>query len=405
MVQLDSLVIQPVHSIIQIPLVFLSMLRTLHSKTILNILASSKSCHCRVSSGFDNVWSVPDKIGSSSKVSEEAITTSASQALGFEPTRTPTYMRRESFTDYHFPIEDRPELAQIATILSRAETQATVRTQPKVKDEGDSHLERKDTVAQMELNDPTFDPEKPEFNFHLWVRKFIRSMEEQGIKQRRAGFVFKNLTISGSGAALQLQNNVASLLMAPFRLQDYLGHAPEKQILRNFNGSVRSGEMLIVLGRPGSGCSTFLKAICGELAGLQMDDKSVVHYNGIPQERFIKELKGDIVYNQENEKHFPHLTVGQTLEFAAAARTSSARVFGVPRQAFSRYMAKIAMNIFGLSHTRNTKVGNDFVRGVSGGKESGSVSLKWRWLVAPSAHGIILLGVWTQLLLLKLSDL
>ena len=126
--------------------------------------------------------------------------------------------------------------------------------------------------------------------------------------------------------------------------------------------------MLIVLGRPGSGCSTFLKSICGELAGLNMDEKSVVHYNGIPQGRFIKELKGDIVYNQENEKHFPHLTVGETLKFAAAARTPSARVLGVPRKTFSSYMAKIVMNIFGLSHTNNTKVGNDFVRGVSGGE-------------------------------------
>jgi ATP-binding cassette, subfamily G (WHITE), member 2, PDR len=304
----------------------------------------------------------------SSNVSEERIDTPKSPGPWFEPIRTRTYTRRESASDYQFPTEDQPELARIATVLSRPELQTALPTQPKPEDGEKAQLERRDTVAGMEYSDPKFNPEKPEFDFYLWTRKFLRAIEEEGIKQRRAGFTFKNLNVSGSGAALQLQNNVASLLMTPFRLREYFGNAPEKQILRNFNGSVRSGEMLIVLGRPGSGCSTFLKSICGELAGLQMDEKSVVHYNGITQDRFIKELKGDIVYNQENEKHFPHLTVGETLEFAAAARTPSARVLGVPRKAFSDYMAKVMMNIFGLSHTRNTKVGNDFVRGVSGGE-------------------------------------
>ncbi|ERF75245.1 hypothetical protein EPUS_00037 [Endocarpon pusillum Z07020] len=311
---------------------------------------------------------------SSSGTSEEDIPRPISPGPRFEPIRTSTYTNRgstytsrESMLEYGFPTEDGPELAEIATILSRAESLATRPVESKSED-GAPQLRRQDTVAGMEYNDPKFNPETPEFDFYLWARKFLQTIEKEGIKQRRAGFTFKNLTVSGSGAALQLQKNVASLLMAPFRLREYFGDAPEKQILRNFNGSVRSGEMLIVLGRPGSGCSTFLKSICGELAGLEMDKKSVVHYNGIPQDRFIKEMRGDVVYNQENEKHFPHLTVGETLDFAAAARTPSARVLGVPRKDFSQYMAKIMMNIFGLGHTRNTKVGNDFVRGVSGGE-------------------------------------
>lgn len=38
------------------------------------------------------------------------------------------------------------------------------------------------------------------------------------------------------------------------------------------------------------------------------------------------------------------------------------------RAEYSQYAAKIIMAIFGLSHTYNTKVGNDFIRGVSGGE-------------------------------------
>ncbi len=38
------------------------------------------------------------------------------------------------------------------------------------------------------------------------------------------------------------------------------------------------------------------------------------------------------------------------------------------RKEYCRYIAVVVMAIFGLSHTYNTKVGNDFIRGVSGGE-------------------------------------
>ncbi len=38
------------------------------------------------------------------------------------------------------------------------------------------------------------------------------------------------------------------------------------------------------------------------------------------------------------------------------------------RKEFVQYVAKVVMAAFGLSHTYNTKVGNDFIRGVSGGE-------------------------------------
>jgi ABC-type multidrug transport system ATPase subunit len=83
----------------------------------------------------------------------------------------------------------------------------------------------------------------------------------------------------------------------------------------------------------------------------------------------VKQFKGEIVYNQEVDKHFPHLTVGETLEFAARVRTPQQRLIeGVSREFWAKHMAAVIMTIFGLSHTYNTKVGNDFVRGVSGGE-------------------------------------
>jgi len=62
------------------------------------------------------------------------------------------------------------------------------------------------------------------------------------------------------------------------------------------------------------------------------------------------------------------MTVGQTLEFAASARTPTVRVKDMSRGDYAKHVASVIMAVFGLSHTYNTKVGNDFVRGVSGGE-------------------------------------
>jgi ABC-type multidrug transport system ATPase subunit len=96
------------------------------------------------------------------------------------------------------------------------------------------------------------------------------------------GIVFKNLNVYGSGAALQFQETVSGLLTGPLRLPEMIrdSRSPRRRILKDFNGLLKKSEMLLVLGRPGAGCSTFLKSLCGELHGLDLDKESVIHYNG-----------------------------------------------------------------------------------------------------------------------------
>jgi ABC-type multidrug transport system ATPase subunit len=49
-------------------------------------------------------------------------------------------------------------------------------------------------------------------------------------------------------------------------------------------------------------------------------------------------------------------------------RTPSQRIQGMSRSEYCQYIARVVMAVFGLSHTYHTKVGNDYVRGVSGGE-------------------------------------
>lgn len=253
-------------------------------------------------------------------------------------------------------IIENEELRRIATVLSR---NSLAGQHPNL-----------DQVMSFANGDPTLDPTNKAFDSQRWAQHIFGQIESQGIRSARTGIMFKDLTVSGTGAAVQLQETLGSTLTSPLRPGELLSARknPPKKILNTFDGLLRSGELVIVLGRPGSGCTTLLKTMTGELTGLNLDKSSVVSYDGISQQQIIKEFKGDVVYNQEVDRHFPHLTVGQTLEFAAAARTPSNRLQGMSRKDFSSTMTQVTMAICGLSHTYNTKVGDDFVRGVSGGE-------------------------------------
>jgi ABC-type multidrug transport system ATPase subunit len=81
-----------------------------------------------------------------------------------------------------------------------------------------------------------------------------------------------------------------------------------------------------------------------------------------------RNFKGETVYNAESDTHFPHLTVKQTLEFAAALRMPRNRIIGNSREDHIQQMTAVAMAVCGLTHVHDVKVGSDYVRGVSGGE-------------------------------------
>lgn len=147
--------------------------------------------------------------------------------------------------------------------------------------------------------DAALNPESADFDVTKWVRNFISQLNDQGHTSSKLGVLWQDLDVYGSGSALQLQENVTSVLAAPLRAGELFRKKQPKHILHSFNGVLRSGELLVVLGRPGSGCSTFLKAICGELHGLTLGKSSRIHYNGATMAEMSREFKGEVIYNQE----------------------------------------------------------------------------------------------------------
>ncbi|PWY68767.1 ABC-transporter [Aspergillus eucalypticola CBS 122712] len=212
------------------------------------------------------------------------------------------------------------------------------------------------------------DPTSPHFDLSQWMLHQVQQFEGDS-SARKTGVVFRDVTVQGSGSEIQTQHTVLSSVYAPV-LGGTFSRGPKtaKTILHDVHGHVEQGEMLLVLGRPGAGCSTMLKTISAETNGLDLSSNSVISYSGIPQPLMKKNFKGELLYNQEVEKHFPHLTVGETLNFAATARTPRLLPNEMSRKEYIRHIRDVVMAVFGLSHTVNTKVGSDFVRGVSGGE-------------------------------------
>lgn len=81
-----------------------------------------------------------------------------------------------------------------------------------------------------------------------------------------------------------------------------------------------------------------------------------------------KQFRGEAIYTAEVDVHFPKMTVGDTLSFAAEARSPRVPPAGLSQREYARHLRDVTMSTFGIGHTLNTIVGNDFIGGVSGGE-------------------------------------
>ncbi|KAF9887930.1 hypothetical protein FE257_009452 [Aspergillus nanangensis] len=224
------------------------------------------------------------------------------------------------------------------------------------------------------VDDPesTVNPHSAKFKARDWMKMLlaIKSRDPDRYPDRTAGVAFKNLNVHGFGSPTDYQKDVLNSVMEIATMaRKMVGMKMQRiQILREFDGLVKSGEMLVVLGRPGSGCSTLLKTIAGEMNGIEMSEESVLNYQGISSKQMQKYFRGEAIYSAETDIHFPQLSVGDTLKFAALARAPRNRFEGISADQYAEHMRDVVMAMLGLSHTINTRVGNDFIRGVSGGE-------------------------------------
>ncbi|KAI5794530.1 ABC transporter [Pyronema domesticum] len=255
------------------------------------------------------------------------------------------------------------EMSRQMSGVSRTESRRISRTQSRRVDEEKEDPEKVD-----------FEEEDEPFDLEQHLRGNESSEREAGIKPKRIGVIWQDLVVSGMGGTKNFVRTfpdaVTGFFNVPGTIAGLLGYgnkSKEVDILSGFKGVLKPGEMCLVLGRPGSGCTTFLKVIANQRVGYTKVDGEVM-YGRFSADTFSKRYRGESVYNEEDDVHNPTLTVGQTLEFALDTKTPEKRPAGMSKQQFKDNIVELLLKMFNITHTKNTVVGNQFIRGVSGGE-------------------------------------
>lgn len=140
---------------------------------------------------------------------------------------------------------------------------------------------------------------------------------------------------------------------------------------------------LLVLGRPGSGCTSLLRVLSNHREAFQ-EVQGETWYGSMNHVE-TKKFRQQIVLNTEGKSwaveaieklltisddiHFPTLTVNQTMKFALRNKVPRDRPSRVEEKGhFVQDMRDHILGSLGINHTQKTFVGNEFIRGVSGGE-------------------------------------
>ncbi|XP_077244039.1 ABC transporter G family member 21-like [Tasmannia lanceolata] len=146
----------------------------------------------------------------------------------------------------------------------------------------------------------------------------------------------------------------------------------DRAILSGVTGIVRPGEIMAMLGPSGSGKTTLLTALAGRLPG---KISGGITYNGQPFSSSIKRKTGFVT---QDDVLYPHLTVLETLTYAAMLRLPKT----LTRQEKLNQAESVLVEL-GLTRCRNSIIGGPLLRGVSGGERK-RVSIGQEMLVNPS---------------------
>ncbi|EMS61936.1 Pleiotropic drug resistance protein 4 [Triticum urartu] len=178
-------------------------------------------------------------------------------------------------------------------------------------------------------------------------------------------------------------------------LANFLRIIPNKKIpiniLHDVNGIIKPKRMTLLLGPPGSGKTTLLLALAGKL-GSDLKVSGKVTYNGHGMNEFVAQRSA--AYISQHDLHIAEMTVRETLAFSARCQGVGSRYDMLtelsrrekaanikPDPDLDVYMKAISvggqdtniitdyiLKILGLDICADTMVGDDMLRGISGGQ-------------------------------------
>ncbi|XAR67679.1 Xenobiotic-transporting ATPase [Bertholletia excelsa] len=231
-----------------------------------------------------------------------------------------------------------------------------------------------------------------------FLKKFRNRIDKVGINLPTVEVRFEHLTVEadcyiGNRALPTLLNasrNLAESALSCLGIE--LAEKTKLTILKNVSGIIKPSRMTLLLGPPSSGKTTLLLALAGKLDP-SLKVKGEVTYNGHKLNEFVPQKTS--AYISQNDVHVGVMTVKETLDFSArcqgvgsryelltelARRERDAGIF--PEAEVDLFMKATAMQgvesslitdytlkILGLDVCRDTIVGDEMIRGISGGQK------------------------------------
>ncbi|OWM77713.1 ABC transporter G family member 29-like [Punica granatum] len=231
-----------------------------------------------------------------------------------------------------------------------------------------------------------------------FLEKFRNRIDKVGIRLPTVEVRLKNLTVQadcyiGSRALPTLLNVAQNIAESALGL---LGIRWAKRakltILKDVSGIVKPARMALLLGPPSSGKTTLLLALAGKLDP-SLETQGEITYNGYKLNEFVPQKTS--AYISQNDVHIGEMTVKETLDFSArcqgvgtryellgelARREKQAGIFPEPevdlfmkataiKGAESSLITDYTLKILGLDICRDTIVGDQMQRGISGGQK------------------------------------
>ncbi|KAI3844873.1 hypothetical protein MKX03_008304, partial [Papaver bracteatum] len=232
--------------------------------------------------------------------------------------------------------------------------------------------------------------------------RFLRRLRDRtdrvGIEIPKIEVRFENLSIEadayvGSRALPTLLNSTLNAVEAFLGL---VWLVPSKKrinkILRNVSGIVRPSRMTLLLGPPGSGKTTLLQALSGK-HDMELRVSGKITYCGHEFTEFVPQRT--CAYISQDDLHHGEMTVRETLDFSGrclgvgtryeilAELSKREQETGIePDPQIDAFMKATAMGgqktslvtdyvvkILGLDICEDIMVGNDMIRGISGGQK------------------------------------